>query len=272
MDRGIHFISGLPRSGSTLLSAILRQNPRFSADVTSPVFHLFMTLQTAWSGKSEFHQFFDDRKRRDMLTALFDSYYADVHGEKVVFDTNRAWSTKLAALDKLFPGAKTICCVRPVEQIVDSLERLMHANALEPSRLFNFDGVNNVYSRSDALNAVPNGLVGAAFAGLREAFYGPYSHKIMVVTYETLARRPRDTLAAVYDFLGEAPFAHDFDNVQFMTPDYDRSLGLTGMHSVRGRVEFRPRENTLPPDLVKRLSTSAFWTSPQANPRRVPVI
>jgi hypothetical protein len=28
--RRLHFISGLPRSGSTLLSAILRQNPRFS--------------------------------------------------------------------------------------------------------------------------------------------------------------------------------------------------------------------------------------------------
>ncbi|MBU0835751.1 MAG: sulfotransferase, partial [Gammaproteobacteria bacterium] len=26
-----HFISGLPRSGSTLLAALLRQNPRFHA-------------------------------------------------------------------------------------------------------------------------------------------------------------------------------------------------------------------------------------------------
>jgi len=33
----LHFISGLPRSGSTLLSAILRQNPRFYAGMTSPV-------------------------------------------------------------------------------------------------------------------------------------------------------------------------------------------------------------------------------------------
>ena len=32
-----YFISGLPRSGSTLLSAILRQNPDFYADIASPV-------------------------------------------------------------------------------------------------------------------------------------------------------------------------------------------------------------------------------------------
>ncbi|MEM5734156.1 sulfotransferase, partial [Shewanella algae] len=37
MARRFHFISGLPRSGSTLLSAILRQNPRFSAGMSSPV-------------------------------------------------------------------------------------------------------------------------------------------------------------------------------------------------------------------------------------------
>ena len=42
MDNGLHFISGLPRSGSTLLAAILRQNPRFHAAMSSPVGSLFM--------------------------------------------------------------------------------------------------------------------------------------------------------------------------------------------------------------------------------------
>jgi hypothetical protein len=45
MDKGIHFISGLPRSGSTLLSALLRQNRRFHASMTSPVGSLVMTLE-----------------------------------------------------------------------------------------------------------------------------------------------------------------------------------------------------------------------------------
>jgi hypothetical protein len=35
MENGIHFISGLPRSGSTLLAAILRQNPHFHATISS---------------------------------------------------------------------------------------------------------------------------------------------------------------------------------------------------------------------------------------------
>ena len=35
--KSYYFISGLPRSGSTLLSAILRQNPDFYADIASQV-------------------------------------------------------------------------------------------------------------------------------------------------------------------------------------------------------------------------------------------
>ena len=37
MAKRMHFISGLPRSGSTLLPALLRQNLLFSAAMTSPV-------------------------------------------------------------------------------------------------------------------------------------------------------------------------------------------------------------------------------------------
>jgi sulfotransferase len=33
----LHFISGLPRSGSPLLAGILRQNPQFHAAMSSPV-------------------------------------------------------------------------------------------------------------------------------------------------------------------------------------------------------------------------------------------
>jgi len=35
--KSYYFISGLPRSGSTLLSGILKQNPDFYADISSPV-------------------------------------------------------------------------------------------------------------------------------------------------------------------------------------------------------------------------------------------
>jgi hypothetical protein len=59
MKNGIHFISGLPRAGSTLLAALLRQNPRFSAGMTSPVGSLFNAMLTATSARNEGAVFLD---------------------------------------------------------------------------------------------------------------------------------------------------------------------------------------------------------------------
>jgi hypothetical protein len=60
MDDGIHFISGLPRSGSTLLAAILRQNPRFHAAMTSPVGAMHFAMEQAMSRRNETAVFIDE--------------------------------------------------------------------------------------------------------------------------------------------------------------------------------------------------------------------
>lgn len=54
------FISGLPRSGSTLLSAILRQNPEFYADISSPVQGLVASTINVITGSESNHLIDED--------------------------------------------------------------------------------------------------------------------------------------------------------------------------------------------------------------------
>src|SRR5207247_10077522 len=124
MRSTIHMISGLPRSGSTVLSALLKQNPRFSAAVTSPVAPLVGALLQNMSGASEFAVFFNDERRRTMLRGVLDSYYAEVPADHVVFDTNRTWTGKLPLLHDIYPTSRVICCVREIGWIIDSIERM----------------------------------------------------------------------------------------------------------------------------------------------------
>jgi sulfotransferase len=259
MDRRIHFISGLPRSGSTLLAAILRQNPAFMTDIISPVAQMFAAMQRALSGKSEFHEKIDDGKRRAVLRGLVFNYFEDLAPQITVFDTNRTWCSKLAALTQLFPDAKVICCVRSLAWIFDSFERLVARNALEPSRLFNYEILGNVYSRVSSLNDPQTGVVGSAYRGLREAFYGAYSDRLLLITYETLAKTPAIALRAVYEWIEAAPFTHDFERVIFDAAEYDRRLGMRGMHRVAGNVRFVERATILPPDIFRRFANTAFW-------------
>ena len=88
-------ISGLPRSGSTLLSAILRQRPEAQAGMSSPVGPLMQALLTAMGVRSEWSPLVDDNQRRRLLRGVIDNYYGDLRKSNVVFDTNRLWCARL---------------------------------------------------------------------------------------------------------------------------------------------------------------------------------
>ncbi len=60
----VHFISGLPRSGSTLLAALLRQNPRFSGAMTSPIGGLMNRMLEAMSEENEFSIFLSPEQKQ----------------------------------------------------------------------------------------------------------------------------------------------------------------------------------------------------------------
>jgi sulfotransferase len=271
MQNGIHFISGLPRSGSTLLAGILRQNPRFHAMMTSPVGGIYLAMLGAVSRKNEGAGFIDEDQRRDLLAGVFDGYYRRIGAEKLVFDTNRIWCSKMPHLVQLFPQAKVVCCVRSISWIMDSVERRERQHAFELSGIFGYDAGGTVYTRVNRL-AASDGMVGYALDALREAFYGGYGDRLMLVTYEALTRDPAGTLSLIYDFVGEQPYAHDFDNVVYDADEFDMTIGAPGLHTVRRKVEFVDRPTILPPDLFAKFENDAFWTNPDLNVHGVPVV
>jgi sulfotransferase len=271
MQAVIHFISGLPRSGSTLLSAILRQNPRFHAGMTGPVGSLIDANLRVMSMSNETAIYITDQQREALLRNIFSTYYADMPKGDVVFDTNRNWCARLPLLAELFPDAKIICCVRDVPWIFDSIERLIRNNKFQPSGIFGFEPGGTVYSRVEGLSG-NNGMVGFAWNALREAFFSAYTDRIMALTYETLTTRPDIALEAVYDFVGEKKFAHDFENVEFDAEEFDRRLGTPGLHRVGRKVRVSSRKNLLPGDLVRKYENDAFWRDPKRNPNKVLVL
>jgi sulfotransferase len=267
---GLHFISGLPRSGSTLLSALLTQNPRFHAGMSGPVGVFFSGLLGQMSGANEFSIFVDETQKRAILKGVFENYYATQAG-KVVFDTNRMWCSKMPALSELFPDAKLIACVRPTAWIVDSIESLIQRNPFEMSKLFNFDSGGTVYSRSESVSR-GDGMVGYAMNATKEAYFGKHTKNLMLLRYETLTGRPAEAMKAVYDFIGEKPFKHDFDNVTFDAEEFDKRLGTPGLHRVGRKVKFEQRQTILPPDVFHRYQNDDFWENPTANLHGVRVV
>ena len=254
----IHFVSGLPRSGSTLLAGLLRQNPRFSAAMTGPVGSLVTTLLNAMGPQNETAVFLDEARRQAILRAVIDAYYADP-GKEVIFDTNRMWCARLPLIRALYPDARVLCCVRNVAWIMDSFERLVRRNAFEPSRLFGTaEERATVYSRTEAL-AHRDRVVGFAYSALKEAYYGEHSDHLLLIDYDILTSKPEACLRLVYRFLGEEWFQHNFEHVEYDAPEFDRPLGAPGLHRVSGPVRHEVRQTVLPPDLFQRFDQLTFW-------------
>jgi sulfotransferase len=270
----LHFISGLPRSGSTLLAALLRQNPKFCSGMSGPLYGLFNTLIGEMSARNEFAVFIDNEQRRRILAGLVREFHAPhAPHDGVVFDTSRGWTSKLAAIRELFPASRVIACVRHMPWIIDSIERVAQRNMFQPSIIFDYQPGGTVYSRAEGV-AGASGMVGYSYNALKEAFFGEHAGRLMLLQYETLVSEPRRALDAVYEFIGEPAYAHDFERIAFDASAYDERAGTPGLHEIRPRVTASPatRETVLPPDLFRRFENDSFWRSPELNRRQVMIV
>ena len=265
----IHLVSGLPRSGSTLLASILRQNPAFHAAISSPVAEICGTLLLAMS-TGESRSFISDEQREAIVRGVFVGYYNQVDGaRRVIFDTNRHWCALLSMVTRILGKARIICCVRSPAWIIDSFERLAQRNCLRISPLFDLQPLGNVYSRADHL--FTTGCVGSSLNALRQAWFSELHKLLIVVRYDSLVRRPQEVFERIYQEIGEPAFVHDFENIWFESESFDEGLQVPGLHTVRGPVRVNQRRTILPPDLFAKYD-KCFWNHPEENRNGVLVL
>lgn len=265
----IHFLSGLPRSGSTLLAALLRQNPRFHAAMSGPLCGLLDAVLQKMAEGNEYALFLSEAQRERIARSLFEAYFADVAGARVVIDTNRDWTAHLSVIAKLFPEARVLCCVRSPAWILDSFERRVQAAPFHRARMFTGAAGVNVYTRVASM--LKTGPVGPSIQAFRQAWSGEHADRLIAIRYESLTEQPGEVMARLYDALGEERFSHDFENVQYEEPEFDKRLEMPGLHEVRPSVRANRRKTILPADLFSQ-NDRCFWDVPGQNPRGVTVL
>jgi sulfotransferase len=245
MPKTIHFIAGLPRSGSTLLCNVLAQNPRFGVTGSSGVLEVLFNVRNLWDTLGEFRAMepaASEAAKLRVLRAALDAFHAD-DPHPVVFDKSRSWLAHLELAEAVLGRpAKVLVPVRDLRDVLASFELLWRKTSAtrqvpaESQHYLEFQTVEGrcaVWARGDQ-------PVGIAYNRVRDALARGYRDRMHFVRFEQLTRDPAGTLAGVYDFLGEPPFAHDFDHVEQVTWEDDRVHGFVGLHDIRPRVEPAP--------------------------------
>ena len=252
-----YFISGLPRSGSTLLSGILKQNPEFYADIASPV--------EAITGKSidiitehEVNSIVAEKQRKNLLYGIFEGYYQHIENP-VIFDSSRSWTKKSSLLQALFPYTKILCSVRDIVSILNSFEVISSKNPFYTNTLTK-ECNKNIFARCHNMMDKNSGVVAAPWLVLQEA-YARNPEMIYFIEYENLCKEPEKTMRSVYEFLKKPYYAHDFENIEYSNENFDKACNLKDLHTVRRKVEYKPPRCILPPEIVQKYKNMnmEFW-------------
>lgn len=250
-----HFITGLPRSGSTMLSAILKQNPRFHASISDPLATMVKgVIETSQDGPGMKYEVPVNR-RINTIKGLFDGFYKD-NNQEVIFNTNRAWTLLTPQIDVIYPESRFIVCVRSVPWIIDSFE-VAHRSDPMSTNTFSGGMSGTVYSRAEGL-MTNDGIVGFPLLGIKQALSSNEKHKLFLLDYDSFCQAPDLIMQALYSFIDEPFFQHDFNNVQGDWSEYDKEIGIP-LHRVGRKVQYRPRNFIIPPDIVHRYSNLDSW-------------
>jgi len=238
-------LSGLPRTGSTLLSAILSQNPEIHAEGNSAVCQLMWDMQQSVVNSEQLKA-----SNKDILDALVKPiphiYYADVT-KPIVVDKCRSWTlaANVEILNRYFNNPpKIIVLVRPMVEIVASFLALRKANGWSDVEMILEDGSEPIM----------RSLAGVEWA--RKNNNGEF----LFVTYDDLVDNTQASLDRIYNHCGWEPFVHDLDNIINHHKENDAVYGLIGQHDVRPQISRRTVSIDLPDELIKECNRLDEWS------------
>ena len=239
----IHFISGMPRSGSTILGNILAQNPRFYVTPTSGLVELLSGMRMGYEKIGDFRAAPNEYAKMGSIRGALYGHFEAV-SQPIVFDRNRAWVAELEMVEILLRRkAKVIVCVRDVPEILCSLETLWRENKgsrtiiqqeMKPVEFQSLDGRCNTWLE-------PGQPVGRAYVAIQDALTRNFRDRLHFVHFDYLTQNPTGALQDIYRFLEETPFAHDFEHVKQVTLEDDIVHGIMGLHDIRPAVRPVPK-------------------------------
>ena len=231
-------LSGLPRSGSTLLSAILSQNPLIHAEGNSAVCQLMWDMEQSLINNCGEQINANNRQKTsvDLITSIPHIYYKNNDkNEKIVVDKCRSWTLNenISLLKKYVDkNIKIIILERPLLEVVNSLVKMYNKNnkIIDIERLLDNNSEPIMRSMEGIVNAKKNNK----------------DNTFLFITYEELITDTKTTLKKIYDFCNWTYFEHDLKNIFPKYRENDTIYNLNGLHDVHTEIT-KPDYNIILP-------------------------
>ena len=231
-----HFLSGLPRSGSTVLAAILNQNPEVYVTPTSPMLDLLVHNQDVWYKTPSVMANPISEQLTNVTRAMIDSMW-EHRSESIIIDKNRGWGKNMPASTILFEKEiKVIATVRDLPSIMASWLTILHnnPNSYMDEKLRKYGvPVNDWWRMGEMWMNMVKDCMDAVQILKKDA-----ANRLLLINYDDLINNPQDIISKVEQFLDLPRYTYDFNNIKSDTDDDDLvAWGLKGIHTIRPKLE-----------------------------------
>ena len=228
-DKKLFFLVAMPRSGNTLFSTIMNQNPKIGATANSVTLEImkdiFLLKQT-----DVFKNFPDHKSLDNVLDVVFDTYYKD-WPQEIIIDRGPVMTRPNFALMQKHCKLSFKCIIL-TRDLLDVLASYMQWYTQNPDSFIN---KLNLKNDEQKLSYVMNkdGAVAKSLEAIKNAYnYPDICH---FVKYDDLVENPEQEFKKIYEFMEESYYPHYFDNLQTLKVNnikYDDTVVGSNMHKL----------------------------------------
>jgi sulfotransferase len=244
MNKTYHFMAGLPRSGSTVLSSILNQHPEIYASPQTDLLGILHDLQSQIVIYESYRAGLLTPGYDNVMKRIHENFYYNIN-KPVIIDKNRGWGTPYN-WDNLShyvnPEGKVVLTMRPILEVLASFIKVAKKTQTITQSLPYFD--DNLWSSHyrDEVDAqvdnlmIANGEIDRAIFSVANLLKN-HKDRVHVVWFDDLIEDPQNTLNNIYEFLEIDTYKNNFNNIKEVDKHDDLSgYGMVGLHDVQKKL------------------------------------
>jgi len=244
-NRKLFFLVALPRSGNTLFTSIINQNPEIVCTPNSITLEimkdLFLLKQT-----DVFLNYQDHDSLDNVLDSVFDNYYKDWPQQYIIDRGPVMTPGNLMLMQKHY--RRPFKCIVILRDLMDVLASYMKWYKNNPDA---FPNRYNLNTDDEKLGMIMNkdGAVAKDLEAIKNSFnYPDICH---FVKYDDLISRPEQEMRKIYQFIGLPYYNHQFQDLKQINVNgigYDDKVVGKNMHTIRNvvRKEINPYLDQIP--------------------------
>lgn len=236
--RRFAFLSGLPRTGSTVLGTLLSQHPLLYSTSTSVVRDLTNHPYGYYLGESPYYNTKDlNSPVWNIMRGILSGSYQHIDENKVIIEKDRGWVSNISKLTNIVrEKPKIIATVRPAEEIIASFillsKKIGRTSKIDDEvRALNRD-VNN----TNRARIIWEKYIYPNWKTFKIG-YEYDSSSFLLLNYDDIISSPQVTINNIVEYLNVDSFDVQTQNLFNPRPENDSVYGLPGLHYVREELK-----------------------------------